>query len=127
MTTPQSNPARTPLSAVAGIIAVSLAASALICWLVYFHAPTDIGGNRLHSLPLLNAVLNGLSTIALIVGFNFIRGKKVAEHRFAMFCAFFFSSIFLVSYLLNFALHGETHLPIAHTGALWYTYAIVLF
>jgi putative membrane protein len=28
---------------------------------------------------------------------------------------------------VNFALHGETHLPIAHTGWLWYSYAIVLF
>ena len=26
-----------------------------------------------------------------------------------MFAAFFFSTIFLVSYLANFTLHGETH------------------
>jgi putative membrane protein len=44
-----------------------------------------------------------------------------------MFTAFIFSAMFLVSYLANYALHGEYHLPIAHTGALWYTYAIVLF
>ena len=30
-------------------------------------------------------------------------------------------------YLATFFLHGETHLRIAHTGALWMTYAIVLF
>ena len=31
------------------------------------------------------------------------------------------------AYLVNFALHGETHLPIPHHGALWNTYAFVLF
>jgi putative membrane protein len=44
-----------------------------------------------------------------------------------MFAAFLFSSAFLVSYLATYFLHGETRLPIAHTGVLWYTYAIVLF
>jgi putative membrane protein len=44
-----------------------------------------------------------------------------------MFFAFLFSSIFLVTYLVNFTLHGETHLHIAHTGALWVSYAFVLF
>jgi putative membrane protein len=44
-----------------------------------------------------------------------------------MFFAFLFSSIFLVTYLVNFTLHGETHLHIAHHGALWLSYAIVLF
>jgi putative membrane protein len=99
---------RTPLSIILAIVAVSAAASALICWLVYFHAPTDVSGTHLRSLPLVNAVLNGLSTIALIIGFLFIRARQVAKHRASMFSAFFFSSIFLVSYLVNFTLHGET-------------------
>jgi putative membrane protein len=100
--------ARTPPSVIFTIIAVSAAASALICWLVYFHAPIDVAGTHLHSLPLVNAVLNALSTIALLVGFTFIRMRDIAKHRAAMFSAFFFSSIFLVCYLTNFTLHGET-------------------
>lgn len=126
--TPGQRPvARTPPSIILTIIVVSALASALICWLVYFHAPTDVSGTQLHSLPLLNAVLNACSTVALIIGFLKIKARQVARHRAAMFAAFFFSSIFLVSYLLNFTLHGETHLPIAHTGWLWYSYAILLF
>ena len=118
---------RTPPGVIAGIIAVSAAASALICWLVYFHAPTDVAGTQLRSLPLVNAVLNALATVALVTGFYEIRERRILRHRAAMFAAFFFSSIFLVSYLVNFTLHGETHLPIAHTGLLWKTYAFVLF
>ncbi|MDE3104290.1 MAG: DUF420 domain-containing protein [Acidobacteriota bacterium] len=105
----QDNPVRTPVSVIAGIIVVSALASALICYLVYFHAPSDVGGTHLRSLPLLNAVLNGLSTFALIEGYRHIRSRRIKLHRASMFAAFFFSSIFLVSYLTNFTLHGETH------------------
>jgi putative membrane protein len=100
---------RTPPSIIAAILVVSALASALICYLVYFHAPLDVTGTHLRSLPLLNAVLNGLCTLALIVGFVFIRRRRIPQHRAAMFTAFFFSTIFLVSYLTNFTLHGETH------------------
>lgn len=106
----QSKPdLRTPPAIIATIIAVSAAASALICYLVYFHAPTDVTGTQLRSLPLLNAILNALSTVALLFGYRFIRARRIPQHRAAMFTAFFFSSIFLVSYLTNFTLHGETH------------------
>jgi putative membrane protein len=102
-------PLRTPPGIIATIILVSAAASALICYLVYFHAPLDVTGAHLRSLPLLNAVLNAFCTIALITGFIFIRSRRIPQHRAAMFTAFFFSTIFLVSYLTNFTLHGETH------------------
>jgi putative membrane protein len=108
-TLPTSNNLRTPPSMIAAIIAVSVLASAFICWLVYFHAPTDVSGTHLRSLPLVNAVLNALSTIALLFGYRFIRTRRIPQHRAAMFTAFFFSTIFLGSYLVNFALHGETH------------------
>ena len=100
--------ARTPVAVIAAIVVVSAAASVLICWLVYFHAPTDVGRAHLRSLPLVNAVLNGLATIALLIGWSYIVQRKVKQHRASMFSAFFFSSIFLVSYLANFTLHGET-------------------
>ncbi len=118
---------RTPPGAIVGILIFSGAASALILWLIYRHAPTDAAGKQLHWLPLADAILNALSTIALITGFHEIRQRRVLHHRASMVFAFLFSSIFLICYLVNFALHGETHLPIAHHGALWNTYAIVLF
>lgn len=118
---------RTPPAAIWSIIAVSVVASLFICWLVYIHPPVDAAGASFNFLPALNAVLNAAAAIALVVGFTYIRSRQIAKHRAAMFTAFIFSSAFLVSYLGNYFLHGETHLPIAHTGWLWYTYAIVLF
>ena len=85
-TTPRERAeARTPPSVVVTIVLVSAAASALICWLVYFHAPTDVAGTELRSLPLVNAVLNGLSTVALLCGWWFIVHRKVRSHRASMF------------------------------------------
>ena len=109
MTTLTTNETRTPLSIVAVIIAISAVASLFLFWLVYFHAPVDVSGTRLAFLPALNALLNALAAIALVIGFLFIRAKNVAAHRASMFTAFIFSSVFLVAYITNYALHGEMH------------------
>lgn len=98
---------RTPFSIIAGIIVVSVAASLFLAWLVYYHAPTDVAGTRLLFLPALNAVLNGCSAVALCAGFRFILQGRVPAHRAAMFTAFVFSSLFLVAYITNHALHGD--------------------
>jgi putative membrane protein len=99
---------RTPLSMVLTIIAISAVASLFLAWLVYYHQPTDTAGTQLTFLPALNATLNGLCTIFLLIGFAFIRSSKINEHRNSMFAAFIVSSAFLVSYIVNHALHGDT-------------------
>src|ERR1700732_5168975 len=107
MTTLTTKENRTPFRIVAAIIAVSVLASLFLFWLVYYHAPTDVTGTHLLFLPALNALLNALSAIALVTGFCFIRAKRVSEHRAAMFTAFVFSSLFLITYITNHALHGD--------------------
>jgi len=96
---------------VALIVAVSAAAVCFLLWLLYLHHPLDASDARLRFLPALNALLNGLCTVALLAGFYFIRLRKIAAHRVSMMIAFVFSSLFLVSYITNHALHGETHFP----------------
>ena len=93
------------------IVAISAAAVCFLLWLIYLHHPLDASVARFRFLPLLNAVLNGLCTVALLAGFYAIRLRNVSAHRASMMMAFVFSSIFLVSYIVNHALHGETHFP----------------
>ncbi len=50
-------------------------------------------------LPTVNALLNALSTSFLVVGFVFIRKKKIPQHRAMMLAAFSTSVLFLVGYL----------------------------
>jgi putative membrane protein len=105
---PAVNETRTPLSVVAAILGVSAAASAMLFWLVYFHAPADVTGTHWLFLPALNAVFNACSAVALCVGLAFIRRRHIAAHRASMFTAFVFSTLFLVSYITNHALHGDS-------------------
>ncbi len=67
------------------------------------------------SLAALNATLNGLSAVFLLIGFFAIRKKKIVFHRACMVTAFGFSVIFLISYLTRFYLTGVHHYP--GTGA----------
>lgn len=52
-------------------------------------------------LPVLNAVLNAISTVLLLTGYRLIRAKKIQQHRTVMITAFCVSSAFLASYLLH--------------------------
>jgi uncharacterized membrane protein YozB (DUF420 family) len=53
----------------------------------------------LHSLPAVNASLNGLCTVLLVCGFIFIRRGKIRFHRACMIAAFLCSTLFLILYL----------------------------
>lgn len=124
LTRPVPAEARTPVSVVAAIVAVSAVASAFLAWLVYFHAPVDAAGARLTFLPALNAGLNSACTVALLFGLTFIRRRQIVRHRNAMFAAFVFSSLFLASYITNHALHGDAHFH--GTGAIRPVYFALL-
>ncbi|SDT95947.1 putative membrane protein [Verrucomicrobium sp. GAS474] len=101
------NEAKTPPALIVGVLAVSVVAALFLFWLVYFHPPADADGTELVFLPTLNAILNSLAAVALVVGFVKIKAGKIAAHRAAMLSAFVFSSLFLVSYILNHHLHGD--------------------
>jgi putative membrane protein len=63
----------------------------------------------LSSFPALDAALNGTSAVLLVLGFVFIRQKKIIAHKVCMISAFTSSTIFLVCYLWYHAHHGVTH------------------
>lgn len=95
--------------AVGAIGAASAAAVAFLLWLLYVHRPPPGLAQQWIFLPRLNALLNGLSAVSLCVGLYFIKHKNVQAHRVSMLVAFGFSSLFLVTYIVNHALRGDTH------------------
>jgi len=98
--------------AIATIVAVSIAATLSLFWLIYLHPAPDMSNVRFAFLPPLNAVMNGLSATALLIGFTFIRSRRIAAHRASMTTAFVFSTLFLVGYIVHHALHGDVHYPV---------------
>jgi putative membrane protein len=105
-------PSSSTRSAIAVILAISAAATAFLFWLIYVHPAADAASVRFAFLPALNAALNGLSAIALSIGYTFIRARRIKAHRAAMIVAFAFSTLFLVSYILHHALHGDVRYPV---------------
>ena len=99
-------------TAIAAILAISAAATLFLFWLIYVHPASDAGSTRYAFLPALNAVLNGLSATALLIGYTFIRARKIAAHRASMITAFVFSTLFLLGYIAHHALHGDVRYPV---------------
>jgi putative membrane protein len=64
----------------------------------------------INSLPAVNASLNGLATLLLIVGYVLIKQQKRAAHGVVMSLAFVTSSVFLGFYLLHKAYKPDIRL-----------------
>jgi putative membrane protein len=97
--------------AITAILAVSAAATLFLFWLIYIH-PAAATSSDYAFLPALNALLNGLAASALLIGYTFIRARRIQAHRAAMITAFIFSTLFLVSYIAHHALHGDVRYPV---------------
>ena len=53
-----------------------------------------------HDLPAVNASLNALSGILLLIVHVLIRARRIQQHRACMIAAFAASSLFLISYVV---------------------------
>jgi putative membrane protein len=58
-------------------------------------------------LPAVNATLNALSGILLLIAYTHIRARRIQQHRRFMIAAFATSSLFLVCYLVYHAQVGS--------------------
>jgi putative membrane protein len=76
------------------------------------------------ALPTVNAALNALAFVLLVLGFAAIRRGARARHHALMIAACATSALFLVSYLTRVALTGTHRFP--GTGALRAAYLAVL-
>lgn len=81
-------------------------------------------------LPATNAMLNGLATILLLVGFTAIKSGRVALHRRMMLYSFGVSVAFLALYLVHkgamYHFTGKFNTKIEATGSVAATYYCIL-
>jgi uncharacterized membrane protein YozB (DUF420 family) len=75
-------------------------------------------------LPALNATLNGIATILLLVGYVLIRQGHRDAHKGAMLAAFSTSILFLASYLVYHAFAGSK--TFGGTGPIAWVYYTIL-
>jgi uncharacterized membrane protein YozB (DUF420 family) len=77
-----------------------------------------------HPLVHINATLNAIATVLLIVGLYFIKHGRVAAHKRTMLTAFGVSIAFLVCYLWYHAQVGSVRFT--YTGPIRYIYYAIL-
>lgn len=83
----------------------------------------DLGFN-VHIFAAVNAFINGLVSLLLIVGFISARAKLFRLHRIIMFVSICLSSLFLISYICHHILSGST--SYGGEGSIRYFYLFIL-
>ena len=106
------------------IYIVSLIISAAVAFLILGPRPEGIEDSLdVSGLPLVNATLNGITTILLIYGYLLIRKKQRQRHKNVMLFAFGTSGAFLVSYVIY---HWFKAGPKQYTGEFTEIYLFIL-
>ena len=78
----------------------------------------------IHSLPAVNATLNGIAAILLLIAYWLIRHGRIQAHRRVMLTAFGVSVVFLICYLIYHSQTGVLHY--AKTGPIRIAYFTLL-
>lgn len=93
------------------ILPLSAAIAGFLVWLIYLKSTRAPAPAWIDVLPAANACFNSCSAIALFTGWrNIKRGRREAHTR-SMLAAVAFSALFLVSYVVYHAFHGDTRFP----------------
>ncbi|MEX1129078.1 MAG: DUF420 domain-containing protein [Vicinamibacterales bacterium] len=66
---------------------------------------------QLTDLPAVNATLNGISAVLLMIGYVLVRQRKLEQHRRVMIAAFSTSVLFLICYVIYHANVGSRRFP----------------
>lgn len=113
-----------PRNALGVILGVSVVAILFLVWLIYFKAPATAEVAWVANLSAVNAALNSLSTVFLLLGFREIKARNFAKHMRFMISAFVTSALFLVSYIVYHHFVGDT--PFTGQGFIRPVYFFIL-
>ncbi|HJR61103.1 MAG TPA: DUF420 domain-containing protein [Vicinamibacterales bacterium] len=78
----------------------------------------------LTDLPAVNATLNGISAVLLVIGYTLIRRRRIPQHRRVMIAAFATSTLFLICYVIYHANVGSK--PFTGQGPIRPVYFVIL-
>ncbi|HEX6976704.1 MAG TPA: DUF420 domain-containing protein [Vicinamibacterales bacterium] len=83
-----------------------------------------MGPDPVSALPALNATLNAVAAVLLVIGYVQIRQRRWRAHRAVMLAAFSTSVLFLISYVIYHANAGSR--PFQGQGAIRIVYFAIL-
>ena len=104
----------------------SLIISVAVAFLILGPRPAGVkGALDVSGLPLVNATINGITTVLLVIGYVLIRKKRRQQHKNVMLTAFGTSGAFLVSYVIYHWFRFESG-PKEYTGEFPEIYFFIL-
>ncbi len=106
------------------IAIVSVLIPIVVAVLLFVPAKLSLSAEWVYLLPKINAVINSLTSVLLILGFIFIKKKMIKQHRAVMSSAFVLGALFLVSYVVYHASAPST--SFGGEGAIRTIYYVVL-
>lgn len=86
---------------------VSALALALLAWLLLLRGKSG-AAQELSFMPAVNASLNAIAAVLLLLGYRAIKAKNRVLHKRLMVSAFCASALFLVGYVAYHYVHGDT-------------------
>lgn len=110
--------------AIIAITLFSAVALLFLFWLLYFKEASEETFEWVSKLPALNATLNSIATVFLILGFLEIKKRNFDRHMQFMIGSFLMSTLFLVSYVIYHNFIGHT--PFPGTGLIRPVYFFIL-
>lgn len=110
--------------AIAFILGLSVLAAVFLFWLIYFKEGAEAPVPWIKNLSAVNAGLNSISTILLLMGFREIKRHNFQKHMKYMLGAFLTSALFLVSYVVYHHFVGDT--KFMGEGTIRYIYFFIL-
>ena len=106
------------------IYIISIAITLVVAFLILGPRPRGVeGAIDVSGLPFINATLNFISTILLIIALWFIKNKNIQAHKNMMLGAFASSAMFLVTYVIY---HWFKSGPKLYTGEFITFYYFIL-
>jgi putative membrane protein len=102
---------------------ISVAVPVVVAVLLGIRSKLDLGEWTRH-LPFLNAIINSLTAIFLLVGLYFIKNGNIALHKLFLSLGFAFGGLFLVFYVLYHISNPST--SFGGEGFIRYLYYFVL-
>ncbi len=106
------------------ILAASGAVLAMLIGIIYGHGRATETPPWVASLPALNAFLNATSATFLVLAYRAVRRRDFVAHARRILVSVGASALFLVSYIVYHAAHGDTRF--AGVGAIRPVYFFVL-
>ena len=100
--------ATSPKKATWLVLAASAVALIVLIGVIYGHGRASEVPAWISCLPAVNALLNGTSAVFLLLAYRAIRRRDVVTHARHVLTSLAASALFLVSYIVYHAVHGDT-------------------